>query len=214
MVFSLTIKLAVFDVDGTLTRHSSIWWRLHEHFGTQEEGRKYYEQYFAGDLTYDEWADFDAGLWTGQPVEAVLDVVRNSELVLGAKETMSTLRDHSIHLAILSGGLDILANDIGKRLGIDYVLTNLLEHSNGILTGKVENLVGWGDKDKEILQICEHFDVTLDETAFIGDGRNDVGVFSVVGLSIAFMPEDEEVAEAAQIVVESNDLRLIIPHII
>ncbi|MGY5876047.1 MAG: HAD family phosphatase [Candidatus Thorarchaeota archaeon] len=210
----MTIKLVVFDVDGTLTRHSSIWWRLHEHFGTEDEGRAYYNQYFAGEITYDEWADLDAGLWTGKSVEAVLDVVRNSELVPGAIETISTLRDHGIHLAILSGGLDILANDIASRLGIDYVLTNLLEHSNGVLTGKVENLVGWGDKAKEILQICEHFGVSLGETAFIGDGQNDVGVFSVVGLPIAFMPEDKEVAEAAQIVIESNDLRLIIPHII
>jgi hypothetical protein len=36
-----------------------VWWRLHEHFGTTVEGKQYYEQYFAGEITYDQWADLD-----------------------------------------------------------------------------------------------------------------------------------------------------------
>ncbi|MHA2080816.1 MAG: hypothetical protein ACW99H_06700 [Candidatus Thorarchaeota archaeon] len=55
----MDIQLVVFDVDGTLTKHSSVWWRLHEHFGTTVEGKQYYEQYFAGEITYDQWADLD-----------------------------------------------------------------------------------------------------------------------------------------------------------
>ena len=60
---SLDIELVVFDVDGTLTKHSSVWWRLHQHFGTTDEGKQYYDRYFAGEITYDMWADLDAGLW-------------------------------------------------------------------------------------------------------------------------------------------------------
>ena len=48
-----------------------------------------------------------------------------------------------------------------KRLGIDYVLTNRVEHHNGLLTGKVEVLVGWGEKVKELEQIVEHFSVRV-----------------------------------------------------
>ncbi|MHA1654107.1 MAG: HAD family hydrolase [Candidatus Thorarchaeota archaeon] len=210
----MTVRLVVFDADGTLTQHSSIWWRLHEVFGTTREGKLYYDRFFAGEITYDEWADLDAALWKGRPLSIVEQVVRETELVPGAKETVSELHDAGIRTAILSGGLDILANDISRRLGIDYVLTNRLIHRDGVLTGEVESLVGWGDKDRAVRTIAKHFGVSLRDTAFVGDGRNDVSAMAVVGLAIAFMPETEEVARAADVVVRENDLRAILPHVI
>ncbi len=210
----LTIELVVFDVDGTLTQHNSVWWRLHEHFGTTSEGKIYFDQYFAGEITYDQWADLDAGLWKGKPLEDVMNVVNATELTRGAKETVQILKKHHIKTAILSGGLDVMANEIGQRVGIDYVLTNKLLHQNGILTGRVENLVAWGGKSKTILQIVDHFDIPLEKTAYVGDGRNDMTVFEVVGLSFAYNPEHEEVANAATIVIRENNLQAILPHII
>ncbi|MFX0107534.1 MAG: HAD family hydrolase [Candidatus Hodarchaeota archaeon] len=210
----MAVKLVVFDVDGTLTCHSSIWWRLHEHFGTEVEGKLYYDQYFAGEISYKEWAGYDAGLWKGQSIAEVEELVRTTKLVPGAVETISKLLNAGIRVAILSGGLDVLAEDVARRIGIDYVLTNRLLHKNGILTGEVEVNVGWGDKVQEIRQICDRFGISLKETAFIGDGRNDLVVFDVVGLSIAFRPEDEEVAEAAMVTIRENDLTLILNHIL
>lgn len=210
----VVVRLVVFDVDGTLTSHSSIWWRLHEHFGTETEGREFYKQYFAGEITYNQWADLDASLWKGQTLDDVMKVVEETELVPGAKETIDQLKDAGIKVAILSGGLDILANHIARRVGVEYVLTNRLLHRNDRLTGEVESRVGWGEKVQEIRKICSHFGVSLTETAFIGDGRNDLSVFDMVGLSIAFMPEDDEVAEAAMVAIRRNDLREILSHIL
>ena len=210
----MDIRLVVFDVDGTLTKHSSIWWRLHEHFGTTVEGKLYYDQYFAGEINYDQWADLDAGLWRGKTIDEVMKVVQATQLTPGSKEAIQTLRDHGLKTAILSGGLDIMANDIGRRVGIDYVLTNTLHHENGILTGEVDNLVAWGAKHEEVHQINKHFGVPLEKTAFIGDGRNDITVFKVVGLAVAFNPEDQDVADAANVVIRDDDLRAILPHVI
>ncbi|UCE09178.1 MAG: HAD family phosphatase [Candidatus Thorarchaeota archaeon] len=207
-------RLVVFDVDGTLTRHSSIWWRLHEHFGTVEGGRKLYDQFFAGEITYQQWAYYDALLWTDKPLSEVMEVVEKTELVTGAVETVETLKEQGLKVAILSGGVDLMANDIASRLGIDYVVTNRLLHSNGLLTGKVEVLFGWGEKPTMIRRVTEHFGVSLDETVYVGDGLNDVSVFSEVGLSIAFMPEHEDVAEAATVTIRDDDLRFILPHIL
>jgi phosphoserine phosphatase len=74
--------------------------------------------------------------------------------------------------------------------------------------------VGWGEKVQEISQIVDHFGVSLDETAFVGDGWNDVSVFKCVALSIAFRPEHKEVAEAAHVAVQEDDLRGILPFIL
>lgn len=210
----MTIRLVIFDVDGTLTKHSSIWWRLHEHFGTEDDARRFYDQYFAGEIRYQEWADLDAGLWRGQSLEEVRRLVSETELVTGAKEVIDELHALGISTAILSGGLDIMAENVAQRIGIEYVLTNKLHHEEDVLTGDVEVLVGWGEKVEEIGQIIEHFGVSLEQTAFIGDGRNDLSVFSVVGLSIAFMPEHQDVADGANIAIHNPDLRLILPHVI
>ena len=201
-------------MDGTLTKHSSVWWRLHQHFGTTVEGRLYYDQYFAGAIDYGTWADLDAGLWKGKTLDEVMTVVEATQLTLGAEEAIKTLKEHDLKTAILSGGLDVMANDIGRRVGIDYVLTNILRHEDGILTGEVENLVAWGGKADVVQQINKHFEIPLEKTAFVGDGRNDMSVFKVVGLSIAYNPEDQDVADAANVVVHDDDLRAIVPHVI
>ncbi len=210
----MDIELVIFDVDGTLTKHSSVWWRLHQHFGTTDEGKQYYDRYFAGDITYDMWADLDAGLWKGRTLDEVMKVVAATQLTPGSKEAIQTLKDHDLKTAILSGGLDIMANDIGRRVGIDYVLTNILHHQDGVLTGEVDNLVAWGGKADAVHQINTHFDIPLEKTAFVGDGRNDMSVFKVVGLAIAYNPEDQEVADSANVAIYEDDLRTILPHVI
>lgn len=210
----MDVRLVIFDVDGTLTQHSSVWWRLHELFGTTKEGRLYFDQYFAGEINYTQWADYDAALWKGKPVSRVMEMVAATELVPGVREAIATLNDHGIKTAILSGGLDVMADAIGQRAGIEYVLTNKLGRKDGILTGTVEDTIGWADKAEHIHTILDYFDIALEETAFVGDGRNDISVLSVVGLSIAFNPEDQEVADVAQVVIREYDLRSILPHII
>ncbi|MCK4566895.1 MAG: HAD family phosphatase [Candidatus Thorarchaeota archaeon] len=210
----MDVRLVVFDVDGTLTQHSSVWWRLHELFGTTKEGRLYFDQYFAGEINYTQWADYDAALWTGKPVSKVMEMVAATKLVAGVRETVTALSDYGIKTAILSGGLDIMADDIARRAGIEYVLTNKLGINDGVLTGTVENIIGWAEKADHIHTILDYFNTTLEETAFVGDGRNDISVLSVVGLSIAFNPEDQEVADTAQVVIRENDLRAILPHVI
>lgn len=207
------IELAIFDVDGTLTTHSSIWWRLHEHFGTENKGKEYFDRYFAGEIDYNEWAKLDASLWKGEAIGDARKLVKSSDLTPGAIETVESLRNDGIKFAIVSGGLDIAANYIGSILDIDCVVTNRLLHKNGKITGEVDVQVGWGAKGTVIQTIADHFDVSLEHTAYIGDGRNDVSAFSHVGLSIAFCPEYEEVADAADVVIHENDLRLILPWI-
>ncbi len=210
----MPIRLVVFDVDGTLTSHSSIWWRLHEEFGKVEEGRVFYNQYFSGEISYQEWADYDAALWKGRTLEEVMQVVQTTQLRPGAKETISALKEQGVKVAILSSGLDVLANEIGQRLGIDCIVTNRLCHVNGILTGEVEIRVGWHEKAQELENICNHFEIPLSDTAFIGDGRNDISALKIAGLSIAYKPRYDDVSEAAKVTIFGDDLQMILSHIL
>ncbi|TFF94744.1 HAD family hydrolase [Candidatus Thorarchaeota archaeon] len=209
----MTFDLVVFDVDGTLTEHNSIWWRLHEVFGTTQDGKKFFDQFFAGEITYQEWADLDAGLWSERSVDEIMAVVHATELVPGAAETVEELKNRGLEVAILSGGLNFLADDIARRVNIDYVLTNELEAKDGVLTGRVRVRVGWGEKVEEIKEILRHFDTEFERTVFVGDGKNDISVLKKVGLAIAFRPESVEVERSAHVVVHEEDLRAILSHI-
>lgn len=209
----MTIRLVVFDVDGTLTVHNSSWWKLHEVFGTHDKGDQYYRDFFAGKISYREWAALDAKLWRGRLLSEVEKIADETEVMPGAIEAVQELKRRGVKVAILSGGIDILANRIAEKVGIDYVLVNRILHNDGIITGEVDVLVGWGGKAKEIEEVASHFGIDLSETAFVGDGKNDMSVFPVVGLSIAFNPETQEVADAASITICKNDLTEILPFI-
>ena len=82
------------------------------------------------------------------------------------------------------------------------------------LESSYDNLVAWGGKADVVHQINKHFEIPLEKTAFVGDGRNDMSVFEVVGLSIAYNPEDQDVADTADIVIRGDDLKDILPHLI
>ncbi|MBE3093185.1 MAG: HAD hydrolase family protein [Chloroflexi bacterium] len=62
-------------------------------------------------------------------------------------------------------------------------------------------------------RIAEKYGVKLKECAYIGDDVNDVDVFRKVGLSIAFNCRKKSVLEVANVIIESQDIRSIIPYL-
>ncbi|OGM12742.1 hypothetical protein A2V80_03795 [Candidatus Woesebacteria bacterium RBG_16_39_8b] len=65
-------------------------------------------------------------------------------------------------------------------------------------------------KVDSFLQMAEKDEVKPSECVFVGDEVNDIPIFRKVGLSIAFNCSKQEVKDAADIVVDGNDLRLIL----
>jgi len=63
------------------------------------------------------------------------------------------------------------------------------------------------------LQISKKYGIDSSECVYVGDEVNDVPVFGKTGLSIAFNCSKQKVKDAADIVIDGNDLRLILPSI-
>ena len=57
-------------------------------------------------------------------------------------------------------------------------------------------------------------DLPLSRCAFVGDHANDVAAARLAGRAIAFNPKSAELEEAAHVVVRSDDLRDILPHLL
>ena len=206
------IQLAIFDLDGTLTKIESIWQYLHGKLGTWEIGKISAEKYWRGEITYEEWAEKDSMLWKDVPVEEVISILREISYVEGATETFEELKRRGIWTGIVSAGISLLADRAKKELGADFAVANKLLSDEGKLTGKIRVKVSLRNKDEIIKEMAWMLGVDLENCAVIGDNEFDLP--DVVGLKIAFNPRSTDVREIADITVESGDLRDVLEYLI
>jgi len=206
-------KLVVFDVDGTLIKSFS-WQCLHEALGTWDRGKRYFERFFRGEISYEDWARLDAALWKGQPLKKIQQIVNSIPYTDGAREVLTTLRKRGFKVVLLSAGLSFVMKRIHREIGVDAALANELLEKDGCLTGDVRVNVSFSNKDEALRSILERFGAEMDDCVAVGDDETLIPLFKVVGLGIAFNPRSENVEKHADIVVKSNDLRDVLPHIL
>ena len=206
-------KLVVFDVDGTLMKSFS-WQCLHEALGTWNRGRKYFEQFFHGEITYERWARLDAALWKGRPLEKIQQIVDTMLYTDGAREVLTTLRRKGFKVVLLSAGLSLVTERIRKEIDVDAALANELIVKNGCLTGRVKVNVSFNNKDEALHSILKKFNAEMNDCIAVGDDETLIPLFEKVRLAIAFNPRSKNVEKHADVVVKSNDLNDILPHIL
>jgi len=206
------IQLAIFDLDGTLTKIESTWQYLHMKLGTWDAGRVFAQKYWRGEINYQEWAEKDSMLWKNLPVERFVSILRQISYVDGAVETFEELKRRGIRTGIVSAGISLLADRAKKELGADFAVANKLLYEEGKLTGKVKVKVSLKNKDEVIKEMAWMLGVDLENCAVVGDNVFDLP--SVVGLKIAFNPRSVDVREIADIVIESGDLTEVLEYLI
>ena len=110
----------------------------------------------------------------------------------------------------VSGGFTIMTDRLKKELDLDYVFSNNLIFKDN----KLDDVQIHVDSDKaKSAQIkIDEWGIRKDETVVIVDGANDVKLFDIRGLGIAYRAQDL-VKDLATISLEEKDLTKIIPII-
>lgn len=203
------IQLVVFDLDGTLTGHHSVWQCIHERLGTWEgRGEIHLRDYVDGKIDYADFARLDAAEWKDVPLEKIREIVDEIPIVDGAKELVQDLGKLGVKTVIISSGLDILAERVAQALGIDEYFSNKLEVENGKLTGEVEVIVAADGKGEFFERLLQERNVAPEETIAIGDGPSDVPLFKISAVSFAVNNAPKEVGAQATYHVQSlRDIR-------
>ena len=209
----MTIKLVIFDVDGTLIQAYS-WQHIHQSLNTWNQAKKHGDQFFNNQITYKQWAQLDVALWTNQPLTKINHIISQMPYTEGAKETITTLKLNNIKTFLLSAGLTQVAERINKELGVNGFTANTLTAKDGRLTGKVKVNVSFHNKHKHLSTILQKFNLTPQQCAAVGDDPTLTPLFKKVHLAIAFNPTDKTVEKHAHVTVRSNNLQDILPHIL
>ncbi len=208
------LRLVAFDMDGTLVDAESSWAEVHAFFGDRnDEGLRAFE---AGRIDDAEFLRTDVRIWhkhrpnlTRGELVSILDRV---PLMPGAHELLGALRQRGLRTAIVSGGIDLLAERIGRELRIDRVLANGFEvDATGRITGDGIIRVPIYQKERVLADLQSEWGIPPAETAAVGNSEIDLGLFRRSRIGIAFRPEDDKVRAGATHVVEGSDLRQVLP---
>ncbi len=211
LIVSMPIRLAILDVDGVIKESPDPYTFLHRHFGTEEAGARHLSDFLAGHISYDQFAQLDAGAWQGQSVEEIRAVLHTNPYVSGAQELAQGLKVRGIPTFLLSSGFDLHVEDVASDLDADEYLCNGLSHEDGRLTGKMVVRVPWGGKGPLVRDILQRWKIDPANCLAAGDSSADIPAFQEVGHAVAVRPRSHQVSEAAQLTLP--DLHGILDYI-
>lgn len=210
------VELVTFDMDGVLIDVGSSWVMVHKAFGVSNETSL--RAYLNGEFDDAEFIKRDAALWLRQKPQIRRDdfeaIFAQPPFMAGVERTLSELHRRGIQTAIVSGGVDIMAENVARRLGIRHVSANgFVYDRDGHITGDGVVRTPLNDKAAAVVRFASELRVPLDRVLAIGNSLPDVSMFDVAGRSIAFHPEDDYCRSHATWVIEDGPLDQILPLI-
>jgi len=207
--------LALFDLDGTLTRERSAWEYIHRRLGVWEgDAEKYQEAFLRGEIDYYRFCELDAAVWKGMKVSAVQQILLEIPLYEGIEGLLGYLKSRGIRLGIISSGLSLLSDWVRDQYGFDYAVANELGISDGVLDGTIRIHVHYDQKAKWVQDARERFRAEKAEILAVGDSLGDLTMFQTAGFSIAFNSRSSRLEDAADLSIRSSDLRDLIPPLV
>jgi len=207
------LKLAIFDIDGTLRRVRDPWVHLHQHLGVLDQADGFVEQWERGELTYEEWVQLDAELWQGCSRQTMLAALETSPYRDGAKELVSWFTTRSIPCVGISTGLSIFNEVAMADLGLTEVISNELHFDNGVFNGQISINVREDNKADLMDEVLIRYDVDAAQVVAFGDGSADIPLLTNAGLSIAVFPSKDKIRAAVDHVIDVEPIDKAVPFV-
>lgn len=198
--------LVIFDVEGVLydAEYLPI---LAEKLGKENEIWEITKQGIQGVINWEEGLRTRVDALKGLDYETCQEVANHLPVMIGAKEACRVLKAAGWKLMAVSGGFTIMTDRLKEELGLDYVFSNELIFNDGKLDGVKINVDS--DKAKSAIIKISEWNEDKENITCVVDGANDIKLFDVCGLGIAFRAQDL-VKDLATTTLEEKDLSKIL----
>jgi len=198
--------LIIFDVEGVLYDEEYLP-ILAEKLNKESEIWEITKQGIQGKINWEEGLRTRVNALKGLDEKICQEVSDALPIMTGAKEACRVLKAAGWKIMAVSGGFTLMMDRLKEELGLDYVYSNELIFKDGKLDGvkisvdsnkaksakiKIEE---WGEKKEDI--VC------------VVDGANDIKLFDICGLGIAYRAQDL-VKDLATTTLEEKDLSKIL----
>ena len=208
------LQLGVFDIDGTLRTAKDPWIHLHNHLGFAKEAQLHKEQFFSGQIAYEEWVAKDARLWKGFHRSEILRALDTNPLKEGADTLLGWFKANRIPIIGISTGLDVFNEGVAQQFGFLFIKSNeLLFDASGVCTGEAKINVREDAKGKVLGAILEELSIPREGVVAFGDGTADIQLFKIAALSVAISPSKAQIREAATHCLENCSLSEAVSHL-
>ena len=208
----LLIKLVVFDLDNVIIDGEAID-EIGKLANVEDEIAEITEKAMQGEIDFETSIKDRVQLLEGTSIEDIEKVADELPLMDGASETIASLKEKDLDVAIISGSFDVVADKVKDKLGVETVYTNSFTVEDGKLTGEVTGPLVSGSKLDVLKDHVENAGISLDDVVAVGDGANDISMIESAGCGIAFNAKDS-VKEIADIVVDEKDLTKVLDEIL
>ena len=201
-------KLVIFDLDNTILNgdsdYSWINFLINENYVDKHEYEKrnqyFYDQYYEGNLDYDEWAEFALSTMKGKTpfdleelLSKFLSTVIEPMINIYALRLLHN-RHHDNDIMLLASATNsVLVEPIARRLGFENIVATEVEIIDGVYTGKVYGrpALGQGKLTKVEEWASQNNIKDFKDARFYSDSINDLPLLSEVGVPIAVNPDDQ-----------------------
>ena len=198
--------LVIFDVEGVLFDGEYLP-LLAEKINKENEIWEITKKGIQGVINWEEGLQTRVDALRGLSFETCKEVADSLPIMTGAKEACRILKAAGWKLLAISGGFTIMTERLQKELDLDFVYSNELIFKDGKLDG--DKVTVDSDKAKSAKIKIQEWNENKDNIVVVVDGANDIALFDISGLDIAFRAQDK-VKDLADVILEDKDLSKIL----
>ena len=198
--------LVIFDVEGVLYDEEYLP-ILAEKLNKESEIWEITKQGIQGKINWEDGLKTRVAALKGLDEKVCQEVSDALPIMTGAKEACRVLKEAGWKIMAVSGGFTLMMGRLKEELGLDYVYCNELLFKDGKLDGVKINVDS--DKAKSAIVKIQEWGEKKEDIVCVVDGANDVKLFDICGLGIAYRAQDV-VKDLATTTLEVKDLSKIL----
>ena len=198
--------LVIFDVEGVLFDAEYLP-LLAEKINKEDEIWEITKKGIQGTINWEEGLHTRVNALKGMDFDICEKVANSLPIMTGAKEACRILKAAGWKLMAISGGFSIMTKRLQKELDLDYVFSNELIFKEGKLDDVTISVDS--DKAKSAMLKIKEWGENKEDIVVVVDGANDIALFDICGLGIAFRAQDK-VKDLANVILEEKDLSRIL----